>query len=264
MKPHSPSYDHNGPHHESTIQNFTTPLRGPRHRGTMSTSRKQGLSSSSPSSVKRPYFISPSNNADSPIKINTKALSIIAHNLPNGHADNPQDINGPTNLTLLAGHWGSHKANEISNRVFFLTEHYPILEALVAHLRPKNLVQLAQTCQSILEFWHLSAQEVSRLLLTKTLCPSEGLVIRRKKHPIRDDSSFGIIQACGGDDDGNAIESHPCTRCSINTCDECRIHLTYNDMIQMTDLGIGDGGRVISSSFRTFTHSFRLPNLHWV
>ncbi|KAF1919901.1 hypothetical protein BDU57DRAFT_155502 [Ampelomyces quisqualis] len=115
---------------------------------------------------------------------------------------------------------------------------YPILEALVSHLRPNDLVNLTTTCQVVNNQIRMREKQVKASLLTKTLCPGTGLQARLKRHcPCR---TRGWHSYCGCGGEGYNVTSKPCISCGINTCDECRIHVSYQ--VYVEDPGL-DGHR---------------------
>jgi len=67
-------------------------------------------------------------------------------------------------------------------------------------------------------------------LLSKTLCPGVGLELRLATHCPCKTREWHKFLGCGGD--GFDVSSKPCAECGINTCDECRIHVTYQVFMQ--------------------------------
>ncbi|KAH7395333.1 hypothetical protein DE146DRAFT_105213 [Phaeosphaeria sp. MPI-PUGE-AT-0046c] len=115
---------------------------------------------------------------------------------------------------------------------------YPVLEALVSHLRPDDLVTLTTVCQTVSNLIRMDEAKVKANLLSKTLCPGLGLSIRNRTHcPCRTREWHKSI-GCGGA--GYDAKSKPCIECGINTCNECRVHVTYQPL--MEDPGL-DGRR---------------------
>ncbi|KAF2129224.1 hypothetical protein P153DRAFT_15719 [Dothidotthia symphoricarpi CBS 119687] len=143
-----------------------------------------------------------------------------------------------TNTTANTYVWSQPTAGaNASSNLAVATAQYPILETLVSHLRPSDLVPLAQVCQTV--HGHLLGSTASQAnLLTKTLCPGHGKRIRRRAHHPCATKGFKILTGCGGE--GYNVESRPCVCCGINTCDECRIHVTYH--VGIEDPGL-DGHR---------------------
>lgn len=128
--------------------------------------------------------------------------------------------------------WSLPNGNGHANHPLSVLAQYPILEHVVAHLRPKDLASLANTCQTSYELFNLDNQNSLANMMTKTLCPGKGLATLKECHQQPRESSFIVYNKCGGEDEGLGIESHPCVLCGVNTCDECRMHVTYQTMIE--------------------------------
>jgi hypothetical protein len=131
--------------------------------------------------------------------------------------------------------WMLPNADTIHNNLLHIMAQYPILEHIVAHLRPRDLVPLAQTCQTAYTSVNLQKASSKSNLLTKTLCPGKGIKIRAIKHNHPHALGFPTFTAfkmCGGFDDESGIESHPCAGCGVNTCDECRMHMVYQSLVE--------------------------------
>jgi hypothetical protein len=116
-------------------------------------------------------------------------------------------------------------------------------------LHPRDLVPLASTCQSLNTSLCLHKPNCRTNLLTKTLCPGHGFKIRREEHNVLDErsdeahtswsstfpskkSAFVKFHQCGGNNPRSEIESRPCVRYCMNTCNECRIHVTYQSLVE--------------------------------
>lgn len=135
--------------------------------------------------------------------------------------------------------WTLGKANRQNNAFLLALSQYPVFEGIVSHLRPADLIPLLQTCQMIHKLLNLQDKKAKANVLSKTLCAGRGLNIRFKRH--RPDGTEGpnwhCAVYCGGAADNNRIEHRPCVSCGVNTCDECRIHVTYQLMLEEPGLG---------------------------
>jgi hypothetical protein len=109
-----------------------------------------------------------------------------------------------------------------------LTDHCP--QAVVSHLPPDDLITLTQLSQTHHSHIRMDDASAKTNLLSKTLCPGVGIIVRMTSHcpcpaktfnPMIDCSKFGF-----------ETESRPCVECGINTCDECRIHVFYNSLTE--------------------------------
>ncbi|KAH5514880.1 hypothetical protein HBI29_095270 [Parastagonospora nodorum] len=123
-------------------------------------------------------------------------------------------------------------ANAVTPLATSLTQ-YPVLEMLVSHLKPDDLVTLTTTCQAIQQQFRMGHAKVKKSLLRKTLCPGMGIEIRRSIHCPCKTPGWHEYSGCSGE--GYDVASKPCIECGINTCDECRIHVTYQ--VFMDDSG---------------------------
>ncbi|KAF2203190.1 hypothetical protein GQ43DRAFT_439022 [Delitschia confertaspora ATCC 74209] len=105
---------------------------------------------------------------------------------------------------------------------------YPFLDSIVPKIAAKDLLSLALT--SRLAYHYIFRSEKSRIaLLSRTRCDSSGIGIRQMHHQKYFD---GVIVpedyvVCGSNDKSRVVPSKPCGSCGVNTCDECRIHITY-------------------------------------
>lgn len=131
--------------------------------------------------------------------------------------------------------WTQPNANGLSSNTFVSAlSQYPILVALVSQLRPEDLVPVVQTCQSIHNLLNLDDAKFRASLLTKTLCPGRGVGYRMNRHKVCETTSskWHYTMTCGGIEGGEHVECRACVKCGINTCDECRIQVTYQCLIE--------------------------------
>ena len=139
----------------------------------------------------------------------------------------------PTNSSSASNPTSLQQAgNTSANSLLHLTAQCPIMERIVAHLRPKDLVPLAQTCKSIHADLKFDRSNNKANLLTKTLCPGHGIKTLRALRDRPREGNFSTFDECAGEDDGLDIETRPCVRCRVNTCDTCRIHVTSQTLVE--------------------------------
>jgi hypothetical protein len=79
--------------------------------------------------------------------------------------------------------WTLPSGNDLSNQSLSATAQYPILEHIVAHLRPRDLIPLAQTSQAVYADLNFDQPASHVNLLKKTLGPGHGVKIRKEAHP---------------------------------------------------------------------------------
>jgi hypothetical protein len=135
-----------------------------------------------------------------------------------------------------------------------------MMQALVSHLRPDDLVTLTTTCQNINSQIRMHEAQVKSNLLTKTLCPGVGLEVRSACHCSCKTRGWHSNSGCGGD--GHDVDSNPCIACGINTCDECRIHVVYQ--VYMEDPGLDNrrwwAGHVLTEPVPIALHPPKTPD----
>jgi hypothetical protein len=98
-------------------------------------------------------------------------------------------------------------------------------KSLASHLQPDDVVKVSLLSQTLhgLVRWHDAKAKAN--LLTKTLCPGKGMFLRSLAHCPCAMRSFHLTMGCSGE--GFPATTKPCTKCGVNTCDECRIHVLY-------------------------------------
>ncbi|KAF1994454.1 hypothetical protein P154DRAFT_447650 [Amniculicola lignicola CBS 123094] len=114
-----------------------------------------------------------------------------------------------------------------------IISQYGILEALISHLFPKDLLALALSSTSAYKAI-FPRRESCPTLLKKMACNGNGILIR-KQHHRRSDHTLDYHSAreyatCGRTGSGGSCESKPCHSCKLTTCDECRIHCVYQSI----------------------------------
>lgn len=89
---------------------------------------------------------------------------------------------------------------------------------------------MTQLCQTLHSHIQIHDARVKANLLSKTLCAGLGSYLRTLFHCACTAKSFRLTIGCASD--GFRTESRPCVECGINTCDECRIHVFYNHLVE--------------------------------
>ncbi|KAF2029685.1 hypothetical protein EK21DRAFT_112728 [Setomelanomma holmii] len=143
-----------------------------------------------------------------------------------------------TSLQSPGRQWSMANGNSPTNNLLHTTGQYPILEHIVAHLRPADLIPLAQTCQTMYANLNFGSRNSHKNLLTKILCSGLGLYLRNHISPPHPGGALRRYGTCGGEDTDLEMEKHPCVRCGVNTCDECRVHMIYQSLVE--DAGPGN------------------------
>lgn len=116
-------------------------------------------------------------------------------------------------------------------------EQYGLLVSIVSNLTPEDLFSLAAASKATYKAI-FSGKASTANILSKMPCAGRGLRIRHINH-VRSAVTlrprcFGF-DACGADIghlSARIVETHPCVKCKLNTCDECRIHCVYNSTVE--------------------------------
>lgn len=103
-------------------------------------------------------------------------------------------------------------------------------QTLVSFLPPFDVITLTQVSQTLHGHIRMHDATVKANLLSKTLCPGVGSYMRSLLHCACTAKKFHRTIRCAGD--GFRTESRPCVECGVNTCNECRIHVFYNYLIE--------------------------------
>lgn len=113
-------------------------------------------------------------------------------------------------------------------------QQYGLLEAVVSSLCPDDLLALTLSSKAI---HNAIAPRTGSLenLLGKLRCPGRGIEIRRRCH--RNSTFFYAYECteyvrCGSDDPLRLVESKPCVRCKVTTCNECRVHCVFQSIYE--------------------------------
>jgi len=113
---------------------------------------------------------------------------------------------------------------------------YGLLISIVSNLAPEDLFSLAATSKAV--YKAMFSGEASVLnMFSKMPCAGRGIVLRSSIHQ-RSPASMGSrcvrYDVCGTKTE-RAVETHPCVKCKLTTCDECRIHCVFNSTIEPED-----------------------------
>ncbi|KAF2866336.1 hypothetical protein BDV95DRAFT_505194 [Massariosphaeria phaeospora] len=110
---------------------------------------------------------------------------------------------------------------------------YGLLESIVSHLFPKDLYSLALSSKATYKSVFPNSDSRPNLF-NKMACDGTGIRIRGLHHrgSISSSNKCKDSAVCGTNDDKRRVESRPCVTCGTTTCDECRIHCTYQSASQ--------------------------------
>ena len=128
--------------------------------------------------------------------------------------------------------WQLPNTNSLDNPFLYATTQYTILSSLVEHLRPQDVLRLAQTSQTVYSNLDFSSAASRTNLRTKVLCPGFGVQQRKLTHQPASEGEWHVQVSCGSEINDPDMESRPCVTCGMNTCDECRLHVTYQSMTE--------------------------------
>ncbi|KAI8942607.1 hypothetical protein NX059_000661 [Plenodomus lindquistii] len=112
-----------------------------------------------------------------------------------------------------------------------VVQQYGLLLGIVLNLSPEDLLALALLSK---DFYRALAPRPQSLqnLLGRMSCPGRGIRIRQERHQLFDPSQYNQYLRCASMSPGRGIETRPCSRCKVNTCDECRIHCVYQSVYE--------------------------------
>lgn len=116
-----------------------------------------------------------------------------------------------------------------------ILEQYGLLACITRHLFPKDLQALAAT--SRMAYNAIFPRKSSRASLFKKMrCDGGGVALRKVFHPKSEYSrdATETVQ-CGALTKDRDVESHPCVRCQVTTCNECRVHCVYQSIRHPAD-----------------------------
>jgi len=128
--------------------------------------------------------------------------------------------------------WQLPNTNSLDTPFLYATTQYTILSSLVEHLRPQDVLRLAQTSQTVYSNLDFSSAASRTNLRTKVLCPGFGVQQRKLTHKPASEGEWHVQASCGSEIIDPDMESRPCVTCGMNTCDECRLHVTYHSMTE--------------------------------
>ena len=111
-------------------------------------------------------------------------------------------------------------------------QEYGLLENILSNLCSDDLLALLLSSRSIHETIVPQSGSLDNLL-GRLGCSGKGVKIRRKHH--RKSCFFDAYNCteyvtCGATHD--SVESRPCIKCKVTTCDECRIHCVYQSIFE--------------------------------
>ncbi len=108
-------------------------------------------------------------------------------------------------------------------------QQYGLLQSIVSSLRPSDLFALMLSNKTIYNAIFPRPESLENIL-GRLCCSGKGVEIRKKVHkklpPIEGYVCTENVLCASETTDRNVL-TKPCIRCKLNTCDECRIHCTY-------------------------------------
>ncbi|KAI2483209.1 hypothetical protein Ptr902_05526 [Pyrenophora tritici-repentis] len=111
-------------------------------------------------------------------------------------------------------------------------QEYGLLENILSNLSSDDLLALLLSSKSI--HGAIVPQSGSlENLLGRLSCSGKGVKIRKKYHKkscFFDAYNCTEHVTCGATQNG--VESKPCVKCKVTTCDECRIHCVYQSIFE--------------------------------
>jgi hypothetical protein len=110
-----------------------------------------------------------------------------------------------------------------------ILQEYGLLETIVAELGPDDLLALLLSSKTIYKTLIPRPSSLENLL-GKLHCSGRGIKIRNQRH--KKSTFFYAYECtdyveCGTTAKGKYLQTRPCVRCKVTTCDECRIHCVY-------------------------------------
>lgn len=115
-----------------------------------------------------------------------------------------------------------------------MLQQYGLLEMVLSSLFPDDLLSLLLSSRAI---HNAILPRVDSLenLLGKLCCSGKGVAIRNLIHKKSTFfTAYNCIEyvRCGTDTLDRKVESGPCTKCKVTTCNECRIHCVYQSIFE--------------------------------
>jgi hypothetical protein len=106
---------------------------------------------------------------------------------------------------------------------------YGLLETILAGLGPDDLLALLLSSKAIHQALVPRSGSLENLL-GKLHCSGRGVNIRNERH--KKSTFFYTYECkdyvqCSATVKGRCVETRPCVKCRVATCDECRIHCVY-------------------------------------
>ncbi|KAF2451269.1 hypothetical protein P171DRAFT_2960 [Karstenula rhodostoma CBS 690.94] len=121
-----------------------------------------------------------------------------------------------------------------------IIQQYGLLISIVANLAPEDLFSLAATSKAIYKAI-FSGEASTTNMFSKMPCAGRGVDIRRLNHihsPTTRNPRCIRYDVCGdkmrarGARPPRIVDTLPCVKCKLTTCDECRIHCVFNSTIE--------------------------------
>lgn len=118
-----------------------------------------------------------------------------------------------------------------------IIEQYGLLISIVPNLAPEDLFSLAAASKAIYKAM-FSGKASMVNIFSKMPCAGRGVGIRRASHARSHATSslryirYDVCGAMMGTLPSRLVETHPCVKCKLTTCDECRIHCVFNSTVE--------------------------------
>jgi hypothetical protein len=122
----------------------------------------------------------------------------------------------------------------IPNPLITILQQYGLFEAIVTNLCPDDLLALALVCKASHQAIFPQPGSLDNVL-SHLSCSGRGIEIRNRCH-VKSNffSEYDCTEYvhCGSTECQRNIESRPCVKCKVNTCNECRIHCVYQTIYE--------------------------------
>lgn len=126
------------------------------------------------------------------------------------------------------------RSNPGDHPLAIIARQYQLLESIIGHLQADDLLALALTSKALNKSIFASSTSLQNLL-GRLKCSGRGIQIRNECH--KKSTFFYSYNCteyvkCGSDTPLPKFEIKPCITCKVATCNECRIHCTYQSIYE--------------------------------
>lgn len=126
------------------------------------------------------------------------------------------------------------KNSGVASPLIAILRQYGLFEAIVTNLCPDDLLALALVSKASHQAIFPRPGSLENVLGRLT-CSGRGVEIRNECHvKSKFFSEWNCTEyvQCGSGENRRNIESRPCVRCKVNTCNECRTHCVYQSIYE--------------------------------